>query len=323
MFVQYVNRCDILTDRSRFSLQGVLYDDAPDQQCFVRSCEKLGIVNPVILFRDRESLFHLVDGLKRVQYAGHKQLKTLAAVVLPEYTPATEIVTLILLNRKSVIEASIINRIRFIRFALLSGAPESWVVDTVCPSFGLKPHSSFLKECGQIESLPAELQHFSHEKRFSLKQLLNLACYPPEVLQQLVQWNADLHLTASVMDEIASGLKDYLAFQNLRLEEFLADPEVDSLLCSSLSPRSKTEKLRQLLYEKRFPVLSQANAKIRECIENLKLPGNMTIDWDRTLENRRIGITLQLNDGKQWPEILKRLGKDDLTHTFGKILNEL
>jgi hypothetical protein len=125
------------------------------------------------------------------------------------------------------------------------------------------------------------------------------------------------------MDEIASNLRDYLKSRNKRLKEFLVEPEVSSLMRSSLNSRSKTEKLRQLLYSGRFPILSEANTRIRGYIKKLELPEGLTIDWDRTLENKRVDFHLSLRNRKQWHGMLKMLESDTLEKALKKIMDEL
>ena len=57
----------ILTDKSRFSLKDILFKS--EEHLYNDSFDKLGILNPVIVQRDEEGRLHLIDGIKRIQYA--------------------------------------------------------------------------------------------------------------------------------------------------------------------------------------------------------------------------------------------------------------
>jgi hypothetical protein len=221
------------------------------------------------------------------------------------------------------IEASAINKVQFLNYALTLNAGDEWIIQHLCIPFEFKPHSTFLSECERINRLPGVLKEFCHDKKFSLKQLLNLAYYPDDVLKQVIDWMPHLQFTASTMDEVAANLRDYLRRNNRPAAEFSSDDDVQEIFDSSLSPREKTERLRLLLNYRKYPVLSEKNAVIQEAVDRLNLPRGVSIDWDRTLENKNIALSVNLNDPGQWEEIMKRLGADDLREAIRNILDEL
>ncbi|MDH4028900.1 MAG: hypothetical protein OEU95_08720 [Nitrospirota bacterium] len=323
MSVQNIKIKEILIDDSRFASKGFLFDTPSCETCHIKLFDKLGILYPVILYRDNKKQLHLVDGKKRLQYAKENRMDMVSAIVLPETTPVTDIIILILCNKKHLIESSVINKIQFIFFAASLNAPERWILEMLCVPFEFKPHSEFLQECERINNLPRELKLFCHEKRFSQKQLLNLTYHPQDLLMQLMQWRSSIQLTASTMDEIASSLKNYLRSHNQTIRDFLAGPEVNEIIESSLSPRDKTEKLRQLIHIKQFPLLSEANARMQKAIEQLDLPKNIFLTWDRTLENRNLDIAVHIRDPKKWQKTIDALRSEEVREAIEKILEEL
>ena len=74
---------------------------------------------------------------------------------------------------------------------------------------------------------------------------------------------------------------------------------------------------------RKYPVLSEKNAVIQETVDRLNLPRGVSIDWDRTLENKNIALSVNLNDPAQWEEIMKKLSADDLREAIRNILDEL
>ncbi|KPK02899.1 MAG: hypothetical protein AMK71_00705 [Nitrospira bacterium SG8_35_4] len=314
---------DVLINDSRFALRDFIFDSISEPSCHLNTFCTLGILYPIVVYRDRKGLIHLVDGRKRAEYAKQSDERLIRAMVLPETTPVTDIVSLIHCNRRNDIESSVMNKVQFLCFAISMNVPESWILKVLCGALEFKPHTEFLRECERIFHLPRELRQFCHEKKFSLKQLLNLSYYSPDILSQLIQWNTSLQLTASTLDEIASHLKDYLRATNKRIKDFLAEPEVEDIFESSLSQRDKTEKLRQLLYLKRFPTLSAVNANIRGIIKQLHLPKEIQITWDGTLENKKLDVTLNISDPQKWQPVLDTLASPDVKEAVQSILDEL
>ncbi|MBI5057146.1 MAG: ParB N-terminal domain-containing protein [Nitrospirae bacterium] len=323
MSVQNINVKDVLVEQSRFSLKDLLVESNSIETSLEDSLKNLGILHPVILYRDKDGKLHLIDGRKRIHFARQNQIQTVSAIVLPEATPVTDIITLILCDKRLEIEQSIMNKVRFICFALYLKAPESWILNFLCIQFSFKPYSEFLRDCERMNDLPAELKSFCHEKKYSLKQILNLTSYPMDILLQLMAWKPILQLTASTLDEIASNLKDHLRMQNKTINDFLDGPDVQEIIRSSLSPRDRTERLRQLIYTKRFPTLSETNARMQKTVEGLKLPQAVSINWDRTLENKNVDIVVHVQDFKKLAALLSTLNSTETKKAVEEILDEL
>jgi hypothetical protein len=251
------------------------------------------------------------------------QQKKINAMILPEKTPVTDIISLILCNKRHEIESSIINKVQSICFAISLNAPDSWIMDALCFSFDFKPHSEFLRECERIYNLPKEIKQFCHDKKISLKQIINFTYYPGELLETLIKWKSVLQLTASILDEIASNINDYMKRENKKVDDLLAEPEVQEIFDSSLSPREKTEQFRRILYLKKFPLLSSSNSRIEDFVKSVNLPGEVKINWDRTLENKRLDINILINDPLKWSGILATLQSGELKSAIESILEEL
>jgi hypothetical protein len=323
MSVKRISIDEILVEKSRFSLRDFLIEGKDNDPFLSQSFEVTGIVSPVTLFQEGKKIYHLIDGSERIGYARQKKLEAIDATVLPETTAVTDIITLILCEKRREIESSTVNKIQFIRFALFAGAWESWVLDSLCPSLGCKPSGTFLDDCERIAGLLKKVQRFCHEKKFSLKQVLNMTYIPEDILLQLMTWRPLLQLTASTLDEMATCLKDYLISQDLTLNDFLRDAEVQGLMNSSLNNRDRTERLRTYLSVKRFPVLSETNSRICETVRRIGLPEGVTLEWDRTLENRNVALQVNVKDAQKWPEVVERLTSPDVERAIRDILSQL
>ncbi len=313
---------NILTDKSRFSLKEVIFASGIETYSCAGSFDKLGILNPVIVQRDGDG-FHLVDGRKRIEYSKQNGMTPVDAIVLHENTPITDIIILILCDKRKDIGSSIMNRVQFIYFAVSLNVPKGWILESLCVPLGLKPHAETLRSCERINTMPKELRLFCHEKKFSLKQLINLVSYPDDLLGLLVEWNTLLQLTASTMDEIASNLRSWLRSKNKSVNDLMNDAEIREILGSSMDPRDKTGRLRQLIRIRQFPVLSEVNSRIEKTVSDLDLPREIGIKWDRMLENKNAALSININDPKKWQRVLDALKSKDVKEALEDILNEL
>ena len=318
-----INTNDILVEKSSFSLKGFLFGSGRDKTPTEESFDHLGILYPVLIFKDKNGRLHLVDGMKRVNFAMQRRMEKIHAIILPESMPVTDILTLILADKNSEIEESVMNKILFVCFAKRVAAAESWIINSLCKQFGFKPYSEFLKDCERASDLPDEIKSFCHEKKFSMKQIQNLSHYPEDILLQLMRWRPDIQLTASTMDELASNLKDFLRVQNRTINDLVLENEVQEIIRSSMSPRDKTERLRKFIHAKRFPVLTETNKRIEDTISELNLPERITVKWDRTLENRHLEVTVHVSKAEQLAELLTTLNSAKVKKAVKDILDEL
>ena len=321
--MERLNSGDILVEESRFSTDRYLFESKGLEECHIQSFNSIDILSPVVVYRDENNQYHLIDGEKRLRFLEKSNQRTINAIILPHETPVTDIITLIFCNKKDVITSSIINRLQFICLAMDLDAPESWIIQSLCIPLELRPHRDFLSECKRVMDLPHDLRLFCHEKKFSLKQILNLTLYPQDLIEQVIKWKNDLHLTASILDEITQDLNDYLKRHGRGIKDFLQEPDVQELFDSSHSPRQRTEKLRQLIKLKKYPVLSATNQRIQGIVDSLDLPGEVKIQWDKTLENRHLSITIDIKDGMQLRKIIDRLGTTKIIKGINSVLDEL
>ncbi len=125
------------------------------------------------------------------------------------------------------------------------------------------------------------------------------------------------------MDEIASNLRDYLRAEGKTIHDFISETEVEQILRSSMQPKNKMERLRELIASRRFPILTEVNERIEKKVRGLNLPGEMTVNWDRTLENMRVDIAIRLQGMDSWAETVKRIQTEGMENTLRQILDEL
>ncbi len=55
----------------------------------------------------------------------------------------------------------------------------------------------------------------------------------------------------------------------------------------------------------------------------MDLPDGVTVGWDRTLENRRIDLTVRIQDPADWDDAKRWMNRTDMKQKIQKILNEL
>ncbi len=313
----------IVLEQSPFNYRPFLFLNDEEKDTIEQSFSFLGILMPLLVYADRNGQYHLIDGERRLCFARKKGLKEIKARILPPETPVEALLDYLLYQLRDEVQRSAMNGIGFIHFAVKTGISVDWIFQSLSRLPGFRPDRRFIGEVEKIMDLPLPFRRFCHEKRYSLKQVRNLAALPMEIIHLLMEWEDDLHLTASVLDEIGSGLRDCIRREKVDLEEFVKTSGFEDVITSGLSPREKTEEIRRILRERRYPVLSEANRRIEERFERINLPEGVSVRWDRTLENREVKVELSMRSADEWERISGLLRAEALKRAIEETLEEI
>ncbi len=313
----------ILVEESLFNLKKTIFSEDMLTDTLKNSFRSLGVLEPVLLYKYRDKEIHLIDGRKRIEFLRDKGQEKVRALLLPESISLNELFSYILYQKKTQILESTINTIQFIKKVSEICGDTDWIIRNICIPLRIKPHKKLFEEIETITGLPYEVRRFFHEKRFSYKQILNLSYYPHEILTTVLSWRGDIYLTASLFEEIVVLLKDILKANRTSIEEFLSEPKVKDIFKAEAPPKKRTEALREFLFKKRYPILVETNENIKQAIEEIGLPENIDIYWDRTLENKELIVKLKISLPEELIQSLDLLRQRKTTEKILRILDKL
>ncbi len=304
-----VNPEAILVEESPFYLEGCIFKDEES------SSENAYIIRPPLLYRDRNSKLHLLDGTLKDPKA---KIGALVIASVPE-----EMVFLFLLDiKREIIFSSAINRLLYLKKAH-DFLKDEKTVQTLAPLLKLPGNEPLVEIASRLTGLPIEVRRFLHGRRFSYRQIKHLMVVPEGILSTLVDWQHTIHLTARVFEEFALVMRECLLRDEMELEEFVDETGIKEILLLDLPPRRKTEMIRDVLERRRYPSLTEINQKIEGILREMNLPEGIQIDWDRTLEERGIKILLRVRDPEDLRTLLQRLGSCEMEKPLKEIFRLL
>ncbi len=298
-------------------------DHAPLEAAF----QALGVLQP-LLVKKVSGQYHLVDGFKRLAFLIENKASLVSCAVLLEGSANdgccnVNVFNIALhesgLNR----ESRFIDKLRCVTSAIQSGVSREQVLEIFLPALGLGAHDRVLRRLENIAKLPDGVLDFCTEKNFSMKQCYHLTRHPPGVVDLVFSWRQQLFLTAAVVNELCESLKDHLRAHELTIDEFRQDDEVLSLLGSNLSPQEKTAQLRKLVHLRRYPLLTKINQEMVESKASMKLPTQVSLVWDSTLENRELKMMFVVKEPEEWQQVVKRLQSDQVNQGIQKLFEHL
>ena len=153
---------------------------------------------------------------------------------------------------------------------------------------------------------------------------MHLTRHPKELLYALFSLRGELFYTAALLDELCSDLGDYLRLHDMNMELFLADDEVISCLASThLQPAQKTKLFRELVKQRRYPLLSGARQRMETVKSQMKLPSNIVLTWDPILESDKMELSIKIKDRADLRSAVEKLGTREVHEGICLLSKEL
>lgn len=312
---------DIAAEDSRYYLPALQRLEAdPDLSDSMR---RVGQIDPLTVHETANREFHLIDGFARyasLQVSGKPEAE---ATVLPVETAPDDLMRYFFLVHRQRILESVTNRLRFLRLAKQSGVSVEQLRDRFLPLVEFDAHPRVWRRCEAVADLPEVVLAFCHDKRFSLKQCVHLTRHPGELLVWIFQWREHLALTASIIEELAGHIRDHLRATETAMEDFQRLPQITGVFEARLSPQERTKALRDRVRELRFPILTSTLLEMESIRRHMKLPREIELRWDPTLEQHEVELRIHLRDDGRWPQVVEALARPGVHESLGELLERL
>jgi hypothetical protein len=314
----------IISESKYFSIRRKLWDVQKSKYNILESslCD-VGQVGALIVQEYSKGKFQLVDGFLRAAWGLKNKQKEVLCVVLGKETGPEKIIDILLLEHYDRILFSVTARVQFLRYAEGLGVSDDLLIQKYLPALQFEGHKNILDRCKSVADLPEKVLEFCSEKQFALKQCFSLTQYDFDLLMTVFSWRGELSLTASIIEELLENLNDYLRAASLTVSQFVDDLEFLGVMSLDLPAGEKTQRVRNFIRQKRYPVLSEVNSKMDEIAKNMKLSSNINISWDRTLENKGLTVSVRVQGADDFENGVKTLGKDEIKKLMKELLDSL
>ncbi len=191
------------------------------------------------------------------------------------------------------------------------------------PRLGLEGHEKVLRQCEAISRLPKEMLDFCREKKFSMRQCMALTRQPDALLQQMMAWREQLSLTASLIEELLTQIKDLLRIRHQDITTFIASKEISDILNAKSPKQEKTHLLRRLIKNWRYPILSQAQENLHTIYQQIPLPEQTRLKWDESLERKELILQLTVCEVEEWRQRIAELQNQAVIDGVEQLLGQL
>ena len=133
-----------------------------------------GQLVPIVVFKDQDHRYHLVDGFKRM--AAHaSSTEQLPAIVLPKTLTLTDA---FIFRLHACPELTAVQKIRIFKTLKMAQTNTTKLMDNILPLMSFEPHKQLVSKLNKTATLSENLLRYCHQKKFSFKQIFRLTHFP-------------------------------------------------------------------------------------------------------------------------------------------------
>ena len=162
---------------------------------------------------------------------------------------------------------------------------------------GIQSHSVNHHKIHRILQLPASVLALMSAKKYTFKQVAQLAHYPHTLVEYWVSQINIIQLTASNLNLLCDQCNDLMNRHRINLDTLLTQLDWDALVEDSIPPHERTRRLRVRLQAQLHPTITHYNQQLDHLSSQIK--DHYHIQWDRALEQKELSISFTFRDTQE------------------------
>ncbi len=267
-----------------------------------RSIEQQGILRPLSGVKVEAGVL-LFDGFLRWELAREKPIDPVPVIVHPDKSAA--FLESVYLNHSQE-PLTVVEKAQALAVArtILSDKQQAALAEF------LDIHTSRqVQLLREIATYPWEARQYFHDQQFSLKQIERLRSLKVEKLLPWIRLARELRMKAPEFQQIIEMVWDISVREDCSIEACYQQLGVEQFLQENWTVQQKVHHLKQMLFEKRYPVLHHLRQKLEQQARRIQAisPLPLRIQWDRNLEDMGIWLQFYLEDISKLPTLVTLL----------------
>jgi ParB family chromosome partitioning protein len=272
------------------------------------SIEKIGLIQPVIL-RKKLNRYQIICGFRRVSILRDLGSDEIEAIICEEELNDKDFFIISihdnLLGRGfNVVEKAIAIEKLVYRFKVDS----TTVIHEFLPLLSLETSEKILNTYLSLAQMEEEVKIYVINEKVSHSNIRRLATFNQEDRRALIPFISRLKLGENRLKEMLIFLSEISMRDRISIKEILKKPEIETIISQSeLTSSQKTEKIKRILMNLRFPKLFQKEEEFEKRIKCLNLPSGISIQHSPYFEGREFKISFQFETPDEYDSFINTL----------------
>lgn len=281
----------------------------PDLQKLRSSIEKVGLIQPVIL-RKKSGGYQIVCGFRRISIMKELGKSEIESKVFEEKEmdefqffslSLHENLTTRGFNtvEKAIALDKLIHRFQINPYILLQ---------TFLPLFLLEPNEKILNTFLSLAQMEEETKAYVLREEVSRSNIRKFATLDPDDRIAILSLISPLKLGENRLREILTLLEEISRRNQNRVREIVQRPEIQAVLSQKeLTPSQKTERVKKILVDLRYPKMHQLEEEFEKKKKGLNLPSSVTLHHQPFFEGRGLRVQFQFETMEEYQAVLSAL----------------
>jgi ParB-like chromosome segregation protein Spo0J len=282
----------------------------PDLKPLVASIKLVGLLEPLILRDKEDGTYQLVCGFKRAEALRLLAIDAAAAFVYEQGELDDLQALLLTIGHNITRNLSLVEKAQALEKLLAFGVAEREVIDRFLPLFSLQPSLRVLRQIVDLLTMEKRvLEHLTREA-LSLSAAVCLLDLDAEGHKAILPLLLALRPGENRVKEIISFLREISLRDGVPISALLTRENIAELINDYKTPRAqRLERLRRIIKQMRFPLLTAMEAKFAAYKQSLALPSEISFHPPPFFESEEFRMELRFKDFKAFRELAESLGR--------------
>jgi ParB family chromosome partitioning protein len=282
---------------------------APDLQRLRSSIEEMGLIQPVLL-RKKSGGYQIICGFRRISVINDLgKLEIESKVFEEKEVDAFQLFSLSLHENLTTrgfnaVEKAIALDKLIHRFQIDPAA----VIKTFLPFFSLEPNEKILNTYLSLAQMEDEIKTYVLNEEVSRSNIRRLSALTSDDRIAILSLISSLKLGENRLRETLTLLEEISRRNQCQEKDIVQRSEIQVVLFQKeLTPSQKTERIRKVLTDLRYPRLNQMEKTFEKKRKDLNLPSNISLHHPPFFEGKRLKIEFQFETTEEYRGILSFL----------------
>ena len=283
----------------------------PDLNRLRSSILEIGLIQPVLL-RKKSGGYQIICGFRRISVVKELGKSEIEARVFEE-KEVDEFQLFSLSLRENLttrgfntVEKAIALEKLIHRFRIDSDT----VIKTFLPLFSLEPNENILNTYLALSQMEDEIKTYVLKEEVSRSNIRRLADLPPGDRIAVLSLISPLKLGEIRLREVLTHLEEISRRNQCTAGEVVQRLEIQAILSKKeLTPSQKTERVKKVLTDLRYPKLHQLEKEFEKRRKDLNLPTNLWLHHPPFFEGRGLRVAFQFETMEEYRSIISCLSQ--------------
>jgi ParB family chromosome partitioning protein len=286
----------------------------------IQSIREVGLIYPPVVTQ-RNGFLVPVTGWKRILACKQLPLSPIPVFVSKE-TDDLKSFKLALFENLTTRGFDLIERAEIVSRLKKFGETEERIIQGYFPLFGIPPIYDYYDLYIKISRMNRKEKRITSEKKMALSVVEHLIQFSPK--ERKLIFPVIVFLSQNKQKELLESTREISLREEMPVQEIFNSDEIkDVLFSENLSPIQKADRLRLLLKEKRFPLLSARERSFESAKRKLGWPKDIDLSPTPYYEDNEVHIKFSFTGKKDYLKKLSNLCRMAENNEFSALLETI